>query len=42
MFAERYDICLGIVSRERKEVNLTYRKHKSDMLRQKVRRMEGP
>jgi hypothetical protein len=40
MPVEKHGICLGIVPRERKkEVKLTFQKHRSEMLRQKVQRM---
>jgi len=39
MHVEKQGIFLGIVPRGRKEVNLTFWKHKNEMLRQKVRRM---
>jgi hypothetical protein len=42
MPVERQDICLGISPRERKEVKLTSQKHRSEILRWKVQRMEGP
>jgi hypothetical protein len=42
MPAERQDICLGNDSRERREAKLTFKKRRSEMLRHKVQRMEGP
>jgi hypothetical protein len=41
---ERQDISLGNVPRERKKekVNLTFLKHKEEMLKQKEQRMEHP
>jgi hypothetical protein len=41
MPVERQETCLGNASRERKkaEVKLTFRKHRSRMLKQKVQKM---
>jgi hypothetical protein len=42
MPVEKHDTCLGIVPRGRKEVKLTFRKHRNEMLRKKVQRMGNP
>jgi hypothetical protein len=42
MLVEKQDTCLRIAPRGRKEVKLTFKKRRSEMLRQKVQRMEYP
>jgi hypothetical protein len=42
MPVEKQGICLGIVPRGRKEVKITFWKHRDEMLRQKVQRMGNP